>query len=772
MTSRHALAAAALAALAALASFLPLAAQPDVGPKPPPAGHSYHGEAFDEGPRQKAYLMGGTGNVHLAVTTRSPQAQAFFDQGLGQLHGFWYFEAERSFRQAAALGPDCAMTYWGMAMANWENEKRARGFIERAVARKAKASRREQLWIDGLADYLKADNKDRKARRQQYLRSLETIIQDHPEDGVEARAFLAVRLWQFKGELPLPSLQAVDALLDQVFAANPMHPAHHYRIHLWDDSKPSRALGSAAKGGPAAPTIAHQWHMPGHTYAHLHRYADAAWQQEASARADHAHMIRDRVLPDQIHNYAHNQEWLVRDLNFIGRSRDAVALAKNLIELPRHPRYNPPTQPGRSAFYGRLRLLETLERFELWDDALALANSTYLEATDVPAEQVKRLRLLGLAHAGKGDGEALKKDIAELEKLAGPAARKPAPKDKLVPPSEEKKPAAAGKKRPPPEGKKRRPREASAETALNELKGCAAQLAGNPKEALELFKKVPGLSKERLARAHLLAGDKAKAEELAKQAAAAPDEVVPLAAYVEVLHACGKTREAGEAFARLRKLSGHIDNLEAPVFRRLAPVAKALGLPADWRQPAEVAADVGERPPLDSIGPFLWHPPAAPSFALREADGKPAALADYRGRPVLVIFYLGHGCLHCVEQLNRFGSRAKDFADLGISLVAVSPEAGDALAKSREMYRGQGTFPFRLLSDPKCEAFKTYRAYDDFENQPLHGAFLIDGRGLLRWHDVGPEPFNDLDFVLREAKRLLALPAPPAAPRGPVSARR
>jgi peroxiredoxin len=341
-----------------------------------------------------------------------------------------------------------------------------------------------------------------------------------------------------------------------------------------------------------------------------------------------------------------------------------------------------------------------------------------------------------------------------------------------VPAADKKKLPFADKKRLPAVGQRRRPREASAETALNELKGCAAQLAGKPKEALELFKKVPSLSKERLARAYLLAGDKAKAEDLAKQAAAAPNEVVPLATYVEVLHSCGKTREAGAAFARLRKMSGHIDNLEAPVFRRLAPAAKALGLPADWRQPAQVAADFGERPPLDSIGPFLWRPPAAPSFALREADGKPATLADYRGRPVLVIFYLGHGCVHCVEQLNRFGPKAKEFAGLGISLVAVSPEGPEELKKSRGLYRGQGDFPFRLLSDPKCEAFRTYRAYDDFENLPLHGTFLIDGRGLLRWHDVGPEPFNDVDFVLREAKRLLALPAPPAPPRGPVSARR
>ena len=60
-------------------------------------GHSSHGEAFNEGPRQSAYLMGGTGNIHFPVTTDSKQAQAFIEQGIGQLHGFWYLEAERYF---------------------------------------------------------------------------------------------------------------------------------------------------------------------------------------------------------------------------------------------------------------------------------------------------------------------------------------------------------------------------------------------------------------------------------------------------------------------------------------------------------------------------------------------------------------------------------------------------------------------------------------------------------------------------------------------------
>src|SRR5688572_20487259 len=121
---------------------------PRATPDAPAAGHSMHGEAFNEGPRQGAYLMGGTGRVKFAVTTTSPPAQQFFEQGVGQLHGFWYWEAERSFRQAATIDPQCAMAYWGMAMANVNNNDRALKFIREAVKRKEGVSRRESLYID------------------------------------------------------------------------------------------------------------------------------------------------------------------------------------------------------------------------------------------------------------------------------------------------------------------------------------------------------------------------------------------------------------------------------------------------------------------------------------------------------------------------------------------------------------------------------------------------------------------------------------------------
>src|SRR5436189_1867222 len=91
----------------------------------PAEGHSVHGEVFDEGPRQAARRIAGTGKVHYEVSSKVPDVQAFIDQGVGQLHGYWYYEAERSFRQAASLDPDCAIAYWGMAMANVNNVERA-----------------------------------------------------------------------------------------------------------------------------------------------------------------------------------------------------------------------------------------------------------------------------------------------------------------------------------------------------------------------------------------------------------------------------------------------------------------------------------------------------------------------------------------------------------------------------------------------------------------------------------------------------------------------
>jgi len=255
----------------------------------PAAGHSLHGESFDEGPRQAAVLMPGTGKVQLRITSKQPRAQVFFNQGIGQLHGFWYFEAERSFRQVAFFDTTCAMAYWGMALANVNNTKRAGEFIKKANDLKTNCSPREVLWIEAYNTYFTGKDPDTE-RRKDLVLALEKIIRKYPKE-LEAKTFLAFQIWDDEGKgIPVTSRIAVDALANEVLAAEPLHPIHHARIHLWNDKADEKALNSAARCGQSAPSIAHMWHMPGHTYSALKRYDDAAWQQEAAARTDHAYM--------------------------------------------------------------------------------------------------------------------------------------------------------------------------------------------------------------------------------------------------------------------------------------------------------------------------------------------------------------------------------------------------------------------------------------------------------------------------------------------------
>lgn len=745
-------------------------------PKPPqgdlPAGHSMHGDAFNDGPRQKAYLMGGTGNVHLPVTTKSPEAQAFFDQGVGQLHGFWYFEAERSFRQVAALDPDCAMAYWGMAKANVNNVSRARPFILKAVERKGNASRREQLYIDAYADFYKDDKRDDKDKRRELTRKFEDIVHEFPDD-IEAKALLALHIWDNSSHgIPIESRTAVESIMNDVLRVEPMHPVHHYMIHLWDGDRAQNAVASAARCGQSSPTIAHMWHMSGHTFTKLQRYADAAWQQEASARADHKHMMRDRVLPDQIHNYSHNNQWLVENLEFIGRAHDAADLAKNLIELPRHPRYNtlnvrengqPYDRNSGSSGEGRRRLYETLTRYELWDDLISLSSTMYLEPTDLFNEQIKRQRMLGVAYFTKGNNDKAEPQITALEEILTKL------KDERLHAAEEAEAKARQEKKPDDQVAKAMTdamqgpsnKIKTVETALAELRGYAAIARGDKEKAAESFDQANDIPKERLARVWLQAGDKERAEKLIREVAK-PDskQVCMLANLADILSQCGKEPEARDAFEKLREISAYID-IDLPVMQRLTSLAQAMNLPADWRLGPKIAPDVGNRPNLDSLGPFRWTPSAAPDWELSGMSGRTVSLREYRGKPIVLIFYLGAGCPHCIEQLNAFKPLTGEFAAAGISLVAISTDSVEGLNATFEKTNLTPEFP--LVSDQDLGVFRKYRAFDDFENKPLHGTFLVDGAGLVRWQDISYEPFKEVKFLLGESKRLLSMPIRSAA---------
>ncbi|WP_165700858.1 peroxiredoxin family protein [Alienimonas californiensis] len=645
------------------------------------------------------------------------------------------------------------MAYWGMAMANTSNRERAKGFIEKALAHKDGATKREARYLDALHAYHDAAQDDRRGRNQKYTEALEEIVLEHPDD-LEAKAFLCLQIWlNDRAGIPVSSYLAADALLGEVFEARPLHPSHHYRIHLWDRKRPEKALASAALCGQSAPGVAHMWHMPGHIYSKLKRYDDAAWQQEASARVDHAQMMRDRVLPDRIHNFAHNNEWLIRNLVNLGRASDAIDLACNMTELPRHPEHNHFDKNG-SARYGRRRLFETLSRFEMWDELLAYSETPYLGHVENLPEQVQRLRFVGRACFQSDRISRGEEQIAHLERmLADRESRRDEAVEKVAAEADEELSAGDLKKA---QDRARQPFSSDITTigkALDELRGHQAVLAGDAEAALDLFGKSGGVEAEFLVRAESAAGMTEAALKRARENVKKHErEAVPLAALVDALWTAGVREEAREQFQVLRRTARSAD-LDTKIMERLRPVAESLEIEGDWRE-GEPAGDVGDRPALDSLGPFRWAPGPASPWTLTDVDGKERSLADYRGRPVVVIFYLGSGCLHCVEQLQSFAPLTEKFRESGISLLAVSTDTPDSLAMSHLVY-GDDPFPFPLVSDDTLEVFRKYRVYDDFEEKPLHGTFLIDGEGLIRWHDVSYEPFNRPEFLLEEASRLL-----------------
>ena len=740
-------------------SALDCLAEDDPTPSDIPAGHSEHGETFNEGPRQHAYLMQGTGHVVFPASTKNEQAQKFIEQGVGQLHGFWYFEAERSFRQAAALDPDCAIAYWGMAMANTNNADRAKGFITEALKHIQVASKREAMYIDALEAYYYA-KASKSARNQTYTKALANIVSEYPDD-LEAKAFLCLQIWQDRTtEYPISKNLVADALLAQILAEEPLHPCHHYRIHLWDSKKPEMALESAALCGQSAPGIAHMWHMPGHIYSKLKRYDDAAWQQEASARVDHAHMMRDQVLPDQIHNFAHNNEWLIRDLMNLGRVSDAIDLAKNMVELPQHPKYNDLGMDG-SAYYGRLRLFEVLSRFELWDQLLTLSETLYLSPTDKFKEQIRQLRTIGKACFRSNRIDRGNETITQLESILKEkeAARETASKAASEKAKKDKKSDKEMKKAIDDARRGFNADIMLVENALYELRGHVALLDGKHAEALELFRKAGSVETEFLIQVELAAGKTDAALKRARDHAKSHQgEVVPLATLVETLWNAHKQDEAKLQFKTLRDVARYAD-LDNPVLARIAPIAQALNIEGDWRNTQlKPAQDTGVRPELDTLGPFRWQPSAAHTWTLTDTNGTKRSLAEYSGKPVVVIFYLGYGCLHCAEQLQAFAPMTKEFEKAGLSLVAISTDDQEKLTESHKLYK-DGEFPFPLLSNSDLDVFRKYRVYDDFESTPMHGTFLIDANGLVCWHDINYEPFNNPEFLLKEAKRLLAKPA-------------
>ncbi|MDC0685321.1 hypothetical protein [Sorangium atrum] len=382
MTARRALF--SLPLLCACAAFAAHGAEPR--PSSPGAGPPT-GPAPAEAPdAERVPLFEGIGALHHPVTTSSPLAQRYFDQGLRLVYAFNHDEARRAFQEAARIDPGLAMARWGIALtlgpninqpADAARERAALDAIAEARVLAASASERERAYIDALAErHASTPGRDRAALDRAYASAMRELARRFPDDldaGVLfAEALMDLRpwdLWTPDGR-PQPETDEIVSTLEGILRRDPEHVgANHYYIHAVEASRaPERALPSTERLGGLAPGAGHLVHMPSHIFMRVGRYADASDANEQAVLADRRYLRERR--PEGIYPmmyFPHNLYFLSVSASMEGRSAVAVRAARELADAV--PDHNVQHMPMLEMF--RPALLFALVRFGRWDDVLA-----------------------------------------------------------------------------------------------------------------------------------------------------------------------------------------------------------------------------------------------------------------------------------------------------------------------------------------------------------------------------------------------------------------
>jgi len=258
-----------------------------------------------------AVLVDNIGTYSRKISTNSPQAQKFFDQGLRLTFGYYFPEAIASFQEAQQHDPDHPMLDWGLALAMGPNpNSRKTSFPDdpyddgkRAMVRArehlARATPVERALIEALSvRYDTEQFPDRATRDEKFIEAARSVADRFPND-MEAQFLYADAImirgawnyWRRDGS-PLPGTREAAAALDNILAIDPNHPgAVHLYVHLFEpSSEPERALPHADRLESTMPKEGHMAHMPSHIYVRVGQYDKAVATNERSI-ADDAYFL-------------------------------------------------------------------------------------------------------------------------------------------------------------------------------------------------------------------------------------------------------------------------------------------------------------------------------------------------------------------------------------------------------------------------------------------------------------------------------------------------
>ena len=380
----------------------------------------------------------GLGSHTRKITTDSPEAQKYFDQGLDFLFGFNHSAAIRAFQAAEKVDPTCAMAHWGVALAcgphiNFPHVPQPAAELawkELVLAQEnaSHASAVENALIEALGHrYANPQPEDRGPLDRAYADAMRRVWNTYGNDpdvgAFFAEAMMDLRPWdQWTADgQPQPGTEEILATLDAVLKLDVNHPlANHLYIHAVEASPhPELADATADRLRELQPGLAHSVHMSSHIDIRRGRWHDAIeGNLKAIAADDHYRAVFGPPQGLIIIYAAHNQHMLAYAAMMTGQSELAVQHIRAMVEgipLDFVKEYAARTESFVSLPY------EVLIRFGRWDDILAAPDHPDF----MPLTRALRFAARGIALAAKGDVAA-----AKLEQQAYLAAVT------LVPPEE------------------------------------------------------------------------------------------------------------------------------------------------------------------------------------------------------------------------------------------------------------------------------------------------------------------------------------------------
>ncbi len=135
----------------------------------------------------------------------------------------------------------------------------------------------------------------------------------------------------------------------------------------------------------------------------------------------------------------------------------------------------------------------------------------------------------------------------------------------------------------------------------------------------------------------------------------------------------------------------------------------------------------------------------APSWSARSYDGEKFSQNDYEDSYVLLVFYRGVQCVHCMEQLAGIAKHADEFAERGIKVVAISHDLPSQ--STVERIRRANDIEFPQCTDPNLKMFSDFESLDN-RRRELHGLVLIAPSRQVLWKSVSEGVITNIDKIL------------------------